>query len=101
LRLYVVPGMQHCVLGPGPHWFGQVFGCGACDAKHDIVVSIEDWVERGIAPDTIIATKYKNDFLRTDPVRTRPLCPYPKVAQYKGSGSLDNAANFVCQTLKQ
>jgi hypothetical protein len=101
LRLYMVPGMQHCVLGPGPHWFGQVFGCVTCEAKHNIVTSIEDWVERGIAPDTIIATKYKNDIARTDLARTRPLCPYPKVAQYKGSGSIDDAANFVCQAPKQ
>ncbi len=102
LRLYMVPGLQHCFLGPGPNWFGQaLFACTPCDAKHDIVAAIEDWVERGIAPDTIIATKYKNDIARTDPVRTRPLCPYPKVARYKGSGSIDAAANFTCQTPKQ
>jgi feruloyl esterase len=101
LCLYMAPGMQHCFLGPGPNWFGQAFACTTCDAKHDIVASMEDWVERGSAPDTIIATKFKNDITRTDPVRTRPLCPYPKVAQYKGSGSIDDAANFTCQAPKQ
>lgn len=101
VRLYMVPGMQHCFLGPGPNWFGQAFACPSCDTKHDIVAIIEDWVERGVAPNTIIATKYKNDIARTDLVRTRPLCPYPQVARYKGSGSLDDAANFACQSPKQ
>jgi feruloyl esterase len=101
IRLYMVPGMQHCFLGPGPNWFGQAFGCTTCDAKHDIVAYIEEWVERGVAPNTIIATKYKNDIARTDIVRTRPLCPYPQVARYKGSGSVDDAANFVCELPQQ
>jgi feruloyl esterase len=101
LRLYMVPGMQHCFLGPGPNWFSQAFTCTICDAKHDIVASMEDWVERGVAPGAIIATKYKNDIARTDPTRTRPLCPYPGIAKYKGSGSIDDAAHFVCQAPKE
>ena len=96
VRLYLVPGMQHCVLGPGPNWFGQAFKCVTCDAQHDIVQALERWVDQGVAPDSIIATKYKNDIARTDIVRTRPLCPYPQVARYKGSGSIDDAANFSC-----
>jgi feruloyl esterase len=59
--------------------------------------ALENWVEKGTAPDKIIATKYKTD---NNPaagvVRTRPLCPYPQVAQYKGSGSTDDASNFAC-----
>ncbi len=101
LRLYMVPGLQHCFLGPGPNSFGQVFGCLTCETKRDINITLERWVEQGVAPDAIIATKYKNDILRTDPVRTRPLCPYPSVARYKGSGSIDDAANFVCEARKQ
>ncbi|MFN7948808.1 MAG: tannase/feruloyl esterase family alpha/beta hydrolase [Blastocatellia bacterium] len=96
LRLYMVPGMQHCQLGPGPNQFGQGSGCTPCDARHDIIASMEEWVEKGTAPDALIATKFKNDIARTDPVRTRPLCPYPKVARYKGSGSIDDTANFSC-----
>jgi Tannase and feruloyl esterase len=46
-------------------------------------------------------TKYKNDIARTDLARTRPLCPYPGIAKYKGSGSIDDAANFVCQAPKE
>lgn len=100
LRLYVVPGMHHCQLGPGPNQFGQGSGCAPCDAQHDIITSIEEWVEKGTAPDALIATKFKNEATRKDPVRTRPLCPYPKVARYKGSDSLDDAANYSCVSPK-
>ena len=64
---------------------------------HDVDAALEAWVEQGAAPDRIIATKYKTG---ADPasgvLRTRPLCPYPQVARWKGSGSTDDAANFVC-----
>lgn len=96
LRLYMVPGMQHCFLGPGPNWFGQAFGCQTCSAKNDVTRAIVDWVERKIPPDAIVASKYKSDIARTDLVRTRPLCPYPQVARYSGTGSIDDAANFAC-----
>ena len=79
LRLFMAPGMDHCRGGEGPNDF-------------DAMAAIEQWVEQGKAPDQIIAshsTKGKVD-------RTRPLCPYPQVAKYKGSGSIDEAANFVC-----
>jgi feruloyl esterase len=95
-RLYMIPGMHHCAGGPGPNQFGQTSNCLSCDAKQDINMVLEQWVEKGIAPETIIATKYKDEFRRTGIVRTRPLCPYPKVARYKGSGSIDDAANFAC-----
>lgn len=96
LRLYMVPGMHHCAEGPGPNRFGQNSGCLSCDAKQDINVALEQWVEKGIAPDSIIATKHKDEFRQTGIVRTRPLCPYPQVARYKGSGSIDDAENFAC-----
>jgi feruloyl esterase len=76
----MAPGMAHCRGGDGPDTF-------------DAVTALEDWVERGKAPDQIIAshsTAGKVD-------RTRPLCPYPQVAKYKGTGSIDEAANFVCR----
>jgi feruloyl esterase len=68
-RLFMVPGMLHCGGGPGPN---------VIDAE----AALESWVERGVAPDSIIATQLSAGV----PVRTRPLCPYPAVAQYKGSG---------------
>ena len=95
-RLYMVPGMEHCGGGAGPNVFGQA-GTPNADRFHNIDAALEAWVEQGTAPDQIIATKYKNN---ADPksgiARTRPLCPWPQIAKYKGSGSTDDAANFVC-----
>ena len=79
-RLFMAPGMAHCGGGEGPNDF-------------DKVTPLEQWVEKGKAPDAIIASHSVEG--RVD--RTRPLCPHPQVAQYKGSGSVDEAANFVCR----
>jgi feruloyl esterase len=96
LRLYMVPGMQHCGGGAGVTSFGAG-GTPAGDRFHDLDAALEAWVEQGAAPSRIVATKYKNP---ADPasgvVRTRPLCPYPSVASWTGSGSTDDAANFNC-----
>lgn len=78
-RLYLVPGMHHCRRGPGPDQF-------------DTLTALENWVERGTAPGAIVATHKTNDVVD----RTRPLCPYPQVARYVGTGSIDDAANFRC-----
>jgi feruloyl esterase len=94
-RLYMVPGMQHCGGGSGPNSFGQASLIPG-DAQHDINVALEHWVENGDAPTQIIATKYKTANPASGVVRTRPLCPYPQVAKWKGTGSTDDAANFVC-----
>jgi feruloyl esterase len=97
VRLYMVPGMQHCGGGSGPSAFGQG-GVPVGDAKHDVAAALERWVESGAAPNEIIATKYKTGNNPASGVlRTRPLCPYPQTATYKGSGSTDDAANFVCK----
>jgi feruloyl esterase len=96
VRLYMVPGMQHCGGGDGPSNFGQS-GVGAGDAQHDIGIALERWVEEGRAPAEIIASKYKSGANPASGVeRTRPLCAYPQVAKWKGSGSTDDAANFEC-----
>jgi hypothetical protein len=96
LRLYMVPGMQHCGGGAGVTTFGAG-GTPSADRFHDVDAALEAWVEQGQAPGEIIATKYKN---AGDPtggvIRTRPLCPYPTVASWKGTGSTDDAANFTC-----
>jgi feruloyl esterase len=57
-----------------------------------MLTALEQWVEKGKAPDQIVASRTANNA-----TRTRPLCPYPQVATYKGSGSTDDAANFVCK----
>jgi feruloyl esterase len=83
-RLFMVPGMHHCSGGPGPNTF-------------DALTPLVNWVEQGVAPETIVATKFVND---TPPAvqMTRPLCVFPKVAKYKGNGSTNVAANFACIT---
>jgi len=91
VRLYMVPGMQHCGGGPGPNSFGTG-SVAAGDAQHDVARALEHWVEDGVAPDQIIATKKSSGTV----VRTRPLCPYPQTAHWKGTGSTDDAANFTC-----
>ncbi len=98
VRLYMVPGMQHCFSGAGPCFFGQL-GVAQGDPKHNIASALERWVEEGSAPEELIAAKYKNAVNPASGLeRSRPLCAYPKVAHYMGSGSTDDAANFRCVT---
>jgi hypothetical protein len=78
-RLFMVPGMAHCGGGVGPD-------------RNDAVTAVIDWVEKGKAPDQIVASKVTAGQV----VRTRPLCPYPQVARYSGEGSIDEATNFSC-----
>jgi len=96
VRLFMAPGMKHCGGGPGPNSFGQGNVTGG-DAHHDIDAALERWVQQGVAPDQIVATKFKNG---ADPAsgvaRTRPLCKYPQVARWTGSGSTDDASSFTC-----
>jgi hypothetical protein len=81
VRVFPVPGMAHCAGGPATDQF---------DAFDALVA----WVERGSAPDRILATAGPQT---PWPGRSRPLCPYPKVARYSGSGSLEEAASFRCE----
>jgi hypothetical protein len=97
VQLYMVPGMQHCAGGPGPDSFGTNPSPTPADAQHSLSVALDRWVDQGVAPSQIIATKYKTGSNpESGVVRTRPLCPYPQVARYTGSGSIDDAANFKC-----
>ena len=96
VQLYMVPGMQHCAGGPGPDNFGTNPSAMRSDADHSLSIALDKWVDQGVAPARIIATKYKGRTPDTGTVRTRPLCPYPQVAKYTGSGSTDDAANFKC-----
>ena len=85
LRLFMVPGMGHCGGGPGPNVFGQGSGAGRPDdADHNIYRALEQWVERGTAPERLIATKYNDDRNPAQGVKmTRPLCAYPKIPSTK------------------
>ena len=78
-RLFMVPGMSHCAGGIGPD-------------RHDPMTAMVNWVEKGKAPDSMVASRVVDNQV----VRTRPLCPYPQVARYSGQGSIDDAANFRC-----
>ncbi len=98
VRLYMVPGMQHCGGGTGVDSFGAGPALNI-DPEHSMFSSMEQWVEHGVAPKAIIAKKGANPFQPASGARgkmTRPLCPYPQVAKYKGSGDTNDAANFVC-----
>jgi feruloyl esterase len=79
-RLFMAPGMAHCSGGEGPNDF-------------DELKALEQWVEQGQAPDRILASHAKDGKID----RTRPLCPYPQVASYTGTGSINEAANFICK----
>jgi feruloyl esterase len=68
-------------------------GGGVGTSTFDMLTALEQWVETKKAPDSIPASRVVNGAV----VRTRPLCPYPQVATYKGSGNTDDAANFVCK----
>jgi tannase/feruloyl esterase len=96
MRLYMAPGVQHCAGGPGPDTFGQMVTSAQSDPQHDLTLALERWVEQGVAPEQVIATKRQGANPQAPASRTRPLCPYPQVARYKGSGSTDEAANFNC-----
>ncbi|MBV9083639.1 MAG: tannase/feruloyl esterase family alpha/beta hydrolase [Acidobacteriaceae bacterium] len=95
-RLFMVPGMAHCVYGPGPNIFGGFGTIGtptiSTDAQHDILIALTEWVEKGSAPEKIIAGHITGGELD----RTRPICPYPKVARWIGEGNSDDAKNFTC-----
>jgi hypothetical protein len=95
-RLFLAPGVGHCGGGPGPNEFGQAGGTG--DAEHDMVVALEQWVEKGVAPTRLVATKFVADDRAKGVAATRPLCPFPQVAKYQGSGAISDAANFACAT---
>jgi feruloyl esterase len=79
-RLFMAPGMAHCSGGTGPNTF-------------DYQGALEQWVERGVAPDQLLATRAINGVVD----RLRPLCAYPNVAVYRGTGDTNVAANFVCR----
>jgi feruloyl esterase len=90
----MVPGMGHCGGGAGPNRFGNGGSATSSDPDHDVFTALERWVERGTAPERIIGTGVTTD----EPTRTltRPLCPYPMRAKYRGAGDVTDAANFIC-----
>jgi tannase/feruloyl esterase len=96
VRLYMVPGMQHCGGGPGPDVFGQYGISSIHDPQHNLYMALEQWVETGVAPTSVIASKLDGMGPAAKVEMTRPLCPYPQEAKYKGSGDTNDGANFFC-----
>jgi len=96
-RLFMVPGMSHCGGGLGANAFGNLGVVPNADAEHDIVLALDRWVETGVAPDHIIATRFVDNNPAKGVEMTRPLCPWPQQAHYKGVGDIHDAASFVCQ----
>jgi len=117
-RFFLVPGMQHCAGTPtdvdAPWYFAggnQAGDIGAApnavhsvpgfsDGRHDALLALMDWVEHGQAPESIVATKWKNDTAESLVVeRQRPLCPYPTQARYLGHGDVNEAGSWRCESL--
>jgi hypothetical protein len=97
-RLFLVPGMSHCGGGLGANVFGNGVAVPQTDAAHDVVIALDQWVVHDVAPDQIIATGFVDGNLAKGVAMTRPLCPYPKEAHYKGTGDTNSAASFSCES---
>lgn len=95
-RLFMAPGMAHCYGGQGPVNFGALDHTPSpvLDADHDILEALDRWVEKGVAPERIIATEFTED---NKVKRQMPLCTYPKVARYTG-GDVNRPESFTCTT---
>jgi feruloyl esterase len=81
MRVFMMPGVGHCRGGRGPD-------------QADFVAALDRWREAGTAPDRIEAARVTDGRVEM----TRPLCPYPQIARHTGSGSTNDAANFVCRS---
>lgn len=111
-RFFVVPGMQHCAGTPAdvaaPWYFAgpnQAANLGTSaystpgfsDAKHDELLALMAWVEKGEAPETLIATEWKDQDVKNGVLRQRPLCKWPEQARFLREGSPDEAKNWKCE----
>ncbi|CAN5456902.1 tannase/feruloyl esterase family alpha/beta hydrolase [soil metagenome] len=102
-RLFMVPGMAHCAFGTGANAFGNLFSGlvyaappPASSRENDAMVALQAWVEAGKAPVRIVATKYVQDVPELGIQMQRPICPYPQMPRYSGSGDVNAASSFVC-----
>ena len=99
-RLFLLPATAHCGGSTGPNSVGGGMPeppAAYRDADHHMVSAVIKWVEQGVAPDRIIANKFDS---AGHVARSRPICAYPAQAVYNGTGSVDDAANFHCETPK-
>lgn len=97
VRLYMIPGMEHCAGGPGATAFGQFGLETAKGPRYGVFDELTEWVEQGKPDEPVIATKYAPEpGGARKAAMTRPLCAYPRVPRYKGAGDATDAANFAC-----
>ncbi|NWG70708.1 MAG: tannase/feruloyl esterase family alpha/beta hydrolase [Parvularculaceae bacterium] len=96
-RLFMAPGLGHCYGGPGLNSFGNAGKADPFDADHDLVLALQRWVEEGVAPERIIA-RHVPEGIPGDTAFSRPLCPYPALPRYAGTGDSALAANWLCAT---
>jgi len=99
-RLFMLPATGHCGGSTGPNSIGGGMPeppSAYRDADHHVVSAVIKWVEQGVAPEKIVATKFDSAGNLT---RSRPVCAYPDEAVYNGSGDINDAASFSCQRSK-
>lgn len=96
-RLFMIPGLGHCYAGAGPTSIVPTTSVDTSDPRYDLMLSLEQWVEKGIAPEMVIGSgKSPNDATK---IMSRPICPYPQMTRYRGTGDTNDAANFACVAL--
>jgi feruloyl esterase len=96
LQLYLFPGVGHCGSGDEPNDFGQWLRPGDTP-QNSLYSALEEWVEKGVRPNAVIATKFAIDGDPTSAVvKKRLICPYPRIAKWNGLGSYSDATKYAC-----
>ena len=103
-RLFMAPGVLHCAGGSGPSAFNAATGSLArgpeVTPRDDLFAALTHWVEDGVAPDQVIATRYVDNAPAKGVALQRPLCAFPEKAWYKGTGDTNRADSFICAVAK-
>jgi feruloyl esterase len=94
VRLYMLPGVQHCGGGPGADDIGSTGASTSSDPGHNVRLALEAWVEKGTAPKSFIATKSEDEGHSTS--MTRLVCSYPEASKYNGAGDPNSASSYSC-----
>jgi hypothetical protein len=97
-RAFELPGMEHCTGGPGPNNISASLQPERSDTRpdEDIMAALADWVEHGRAPNFLVATKYTDDNPAKPQIMTRPICVYPRLAQWNKKGDPSDYRSFTC-----
>jgi feruloyl esterase len=108
MRLFMIPGMQHCLAGPGPSSFGGLTAAvQPPNPAVDLSAALEQWVEKGVAPESVRAIRARDlrlalfDPTQPDVERSGLICAYPKQAKWNGTGDGADAAHYTCVDQEQ